>query len=120
MATPGIIALAQHAYPFILVAQRQGQTIYYSHLTQQFYGNFAGVDPHGGPLAAALGHIVARCRANGLPALSSLVVTMGNNRPGPGYYPAAHGLAETDPGAIPAWQTERALALAATYPPNLP
>ncbi len=40
---PGVVALAQHAYPFMRVAQMQGQNITYSALTSSFYASFLGV-----------------------------------------------------------------------------
>lgn len=119
-----ILLLAQVAYPVIRrwkIQHREARTpVSYSELISLLPAPWCGLDNRSGVLAGALGHICARCHEAGVPALSALVVNASMGRPGPGYYPAAHGLNEDEPGAIEAWQAEFERCWRKKHPPELP
>ena len=73
------------------MAGKPGATIAYSEVCGRLGRCWADLDPHSPYLAGALGMISRRCRAAGLPALSSLVVHAGyDRRPGAGYFAEFH------------------------------
>ena len=121
---PNILMLAQAAYPVIRrwkIQHRDTRTpIAYSELISLLPEPWWSLDPRSGILAGALGYICERCHSVGVPALSALVVGKESGRPGSGYYPAAHGLKEDEPGAIEAWQVEFEKCWRRKTPPELP
>lgn len=73
-------------------------------------------------LSAALGELVAACRAHkpALPAISALVVRHHHPRvPGPGYYRQAHPSAVDDAQAMLDWYQEITDVRRTTYPPTI-
>ena len=72
-------------------------------------------------LAHALGHIVEKCRASDLPALSAVVVHKGSDaRPGNGYYEAAHPDIDDPMEREVTWANEFEAVHRAKYPEALP
>ncbi len=83
--------LASCIYPVLKNRARSHNPISYSALCRQLSGRWAGLSPRSHSLAASLGTIVEACRDADLPALSALVVHAGSDqRPGEGYFHAAH------------------------------
>lgn len=121
---PNILLLAQVAYPVIRrwkIQHRDAhRPVSYGELISLLPEPWCRVDPRSGLLSGALGYICERCRFAGVPALSALVVGKETGRPGAGYYPAAHGLKEDEPGAITAWQAEFEECWRRRHPPTLP
>lgn len=118
--------IAQAAYPVILdwmrTHHKRQERITYGELSRLLPPPWTDVSPHtmlGGPL----GLICERCRAVDLPVLSAIVVRDDAfAMPGPGYYPAAHGVVASDPRSGALWVAELPLVWAARkkYPPELP
>lgn len=78
------------------------------------------LDPDSDLLARALGELVAGCRAEGLPAISAMVVRHRERVPGPGYYPMAHPAEASDtPKAMIAWANELEQVRKTKYPATL-
>jgi hypothetical protein len=73
----------------------------------------------GGPMHAALGEIIRRCRRRGLPAIPALVVRTQEGRPGRVYYPIAHPDARTETQRSAAWEAELEEVRRTVYPERL-
>ncbi|MFZ5479025.1 MAG: hypothetical protein ACOZNI_19800 [Myxococcota bacterium] len=124
--TPSVQRLAEEVYDIVLARKNEParRCITYRQVcnrigpTSPFNGK---VSPDDEILRLALRYVVERCHAAGLPALSALVVNARTRRPGPGYYPIAHGVDITDPNAERLWKRERTRAWrCTTYPVRLP
>jgi hypothetical protein len=55
---------------------------------------------------AALTELTTKCRDAGVPCIAAIVCSASTNRPGDGYYKAAHPRAKTDESRKAAWQRE--------------
>jgi len=67
----------------------------------------------------ALGEIGLACHAQGLPAVSAIVVLDDTRVPSRGYYPTTHPHAVTTPQKMIAWAHEFMNASNTIYPPTL-
>lgn len=100
-----------------LVSTRRGRgTMTYAQLCERLADHWGELGPHDFWLAQALGRVTERCRANGLPTLSALVVNAGTGRPGAGYYPAAHPGLDNPNAKEEVWLREVELVLKTVYP----
>jgi hypothetical protein len=63
-------------------------------------------------LHAALGEVIAACRARHLPCLPAIVWRSGRNMPGPAYFAHAHTRLRNPAACREAWQAEYAAVLA--------
>lgn len=70
----------------------------------------------------ALGEVSAACRTAKLPCLPAIVWRAAGQRPGSGYYKAAHPRARTEKSRFEAWEREHADVVreVAKFPPSLP
>lgn len=70
----------------------------------------------------ALGEVSAACRTAKLPCLPAIVWRSSGQRPGGGYYKAAHPRARTEQSQLAAWEREHADVVrdAAKFPAALP
>ena len=92
----------------------------YTELVESLPNPFNTVGPDSEMLAAALGELVTRCRAKGLPAISAMVVRYRERVPGPGYYKMAHPDVAHDPAkAAIAWGHELEKVRVTSYPPTI-
>jgi hypothetical protein len=70
----------------------------------------------------ALGEVTDACRAAKLPCLPAIVWRAAGQRPGGGYYKAAHPRARSEQSQLAAWEREHADVVrdAARFPASLP
>ena len=70
---------------------------------------------------AALTELTTKCRDAGVPCIAAVVCAASTNRPGDGYYKAAHPRAKTEEAKKSAWERERAAVLSNTdkFPASL-
>ena len=121
-----IIDLATVLYPTLLgVAARpvtaRNANISYSDLCARLTGRWQGLHYRDPRLNSALGYLVARCRAAGLPAISSVVINYSFRHPGNAYFIVAHPEAGDDEDLrLIAWGKECTAAHAANYPATVP
>lgn len=121
-----IIDLADMLWPILVkVAARpitaRNANISYSDLVGQLTGRWQGLHHRHPLLNSALGYLVARCRAAGLPAISSVVVNYAKKHPGNAYFLVAHAEAGDDPVLRQvAWAKECTAAHATKYPATVP
>jgi hypothetical protein len=121
MDEKNILALARDVYPLLvpLTRTKRGK-MSYTDVCERLEVGWHGLHPESQFLANALGLIVRRCRARGLPALSALVVHKNGDRmPGNGYFPAAHPEVNDPEMQRIEWAKEFELAHRADYPPRL-
>lgn len=113
-----IVDLAAIVYK--IIKPLSNGTIPYSDLCSRLTGRWANLSPDSEMLAEALGVIVNRCRAAGMPALSAVVIHKGKDKmPGNGYFAVAHpGIDDLLKRQI-AWATELGVVQQTTYPPDL-
>ncbi len=71
---------------------------------------------------AALGEVTEACRTARLPCLPAIVWRAAGQRPGGGYYRAAHPRARSEKSQLEAWEREHSDVVrdAAKFPPSLP
>ena len=91
----------------------------YQDLIVELPRSFRDVSARSPDLSAALGEVVSECHTHGLPALSAMVVTSANGRPGQGYYAVAHPRALTEDDKKRAWEQELAGIPGKNYPYRL-
>ena len=114
--------LARAAYRVLWPLAAKRRCISYTDLCAALPTPWRGLSPRSELLADALGEIVRRCRAAGLPALPALVVhASGDRQPGAGYFRVAHP--ETaDPDSAEAriaWSQELAAVYRTKFPASL-
>lgn len=70
----------------------------------------------------ALGEVTAACRTAKLPCLPAIVWRAAGQRPGNGYYKAAHPRARTEQSQLLAWEREHSdvVRAATKFPASLP
>ena len=107
-------------YPVLVRIARQNETVSYSELCDLLPGRWAGMSCRSRLFHAALGALVERCRAVGLPALSALVINRVKWRPGDGYFRIAHPQIDDDAKRMIAWHAECTAAYASNYPASIP
>lgn len=118
-----IADLAAQIYPILrtVAARPVTANISYSKLCSQLTGQWQGLHYRDLRLNSALGYLVERCRAAGLPAISSVVINYGFGYPGNAYFIMAHPEAGNDEAQrLVAWGRECTAAHSAVYPGAVP
>ena len=124
--SPDIVDLASCLYPVLrTIAARpalsHSSNISYSALCSQLRGRWQGLHYRDPRLNSALGYLVKRCRAAGLPAISSVVINYGFGHPCNAYF----GVAQPEAGdeealRLTAWAKECTAAHSTKYPKVVP
>lgn len=121
-----IVDLATMLYPIVvrvaaLPITARDANISYSNVCAQLTGRWQGLSCRDLRLNSALGYLVARCRAAGLPAISSVVINHALGHPGNAYFIVAHPEAGDDEALrLTAWAKECTAAHATKYPAAIP
>ena len=116
--------LATCIYPHMIYAAKTGDgRIYYSDLCDKLVGRWGRLSHRDPVLAEALGDIVGKCKAVGLPALSAVVVGIKTGYPGNGYFDAAYPHLDDKNMRLVEWGKEfekaRRAARSGKYPARL-
>jgi hypothetical protein len=116
-----IVDLARAVYLIIRpCSETPSGSISYGDVCRGLPPEWNWVTPDSEILATALGIIVERCRAAGLPALSAVVVHAGgDHRPGNGYFVVAHPGDDDPLKREIAWANEFQAVHKAKYPQTL-
>jgi|GEM_PF-1647721 len=126
MAAHDIVDLATALYQELRkVAARpimaRSANISYLNLCSRLTGRWQGLHYRDPRLNSALGYLITRCRAAGLPAISSVVVNYGIGHPGNAYFIVAHPqTGDSEALRLVAWGNECTAAHAANYPAAVP